>query len=762
MKDPLTTSLYNVQEINESNNQITETLTQPTQIQQTIDDLNKIHIHEVKLVDGGSQTDPLDDETAKQIFINGQAAHRNKTAEVREEPRITIQEIIPEIKEIPITGPPKREINLKIHSQQLDDSIELKSLNKVDPTENKDLDLGDAESDSSEISEIYHHPPPVLKIGDQLLFLKKGELVPSADVSTPLPVITIIGAEGLQRGTEDSAESHDVNSQVQEPQTVILNSLQENETESTSVFPSSNIISLLKTKLTIDTTTPSVLSTIEDFPINITDLESEISDSPLSNEKLNDTVATEDTINKTNAENTTTATEELNLQVLAADVNETDLDVSTVGALSEDNSVSDPTENLGTDDSASAYSETITIYERLQSSSSSTPVEEELFNVTESSSFESTPKYESVSEVAKLRQEEEVLIDQNPEYPPIPDIMSPQHVFEMPEHLDTEVMPTNSDNLLINTSSTVANEVETTTPNFIQLNETVTTSHPLINGRAALPPALLDISAPSDHLSDSLTEESQEIQSIILNHDGNITINTTDFLTEVTPTEVDRSKETMEESVSVESDEMVTEANKQASVMLSVEDASVETTHKLDTTDLVENITGLQRNVKEIDHNVTLFSTVTPVLRDDVELIDPKVSITDLKTKENSTITKDNRKTWLNENDNEAEDIFSQLNKELKSTPAHIKHKAGDADSEAEAIFRELLEEATSSTLSPDNNSKNEKSTSNDKESVLLQRVSEAISKFQGKESKESLDTSILGILKDFFSSQYKYYTTKK
>lgn len=52
-----------------------------------------------------------------------------------------------------------------------------------------------------------NQPPPVLRIGDQLLFLKVGDLVPEhAAGSTQSPIFTVIGAEGLQRVVEDPEE----------------------------------------------------------------------------------------------------------------------------------------------------------------------------------------------------------------------------------------------------------------------------------------------------------------------------------------------------------------------------------------------------------------------------------------------------------------------------------------------------------------------------------------------------------------------------
>ncbi|KAG5892713.1 hypothetical protein JTB14_002838 [Gonioctena quinquepunctata] len=91
-------------------------------------------------------------------------------------PKITIQEIIPERKEIPITAPPR-----------------------VITEPQGTLIIEEAE-------DFLNHSTNC----DKLLFLKKGEFVSEKDTSTPNSVITIIGAEGLQRGFEDSGEVHEV------------------------------------------------------------------------------------------------------------------------------------------------------------------------------------------------------------------------------------------------------------------------------------------------------------------------------------------------------------------------------------------------------------------------------------------------------------------------------------------------------------------------------------------------------------------------
>lgn len=119
-------------------------------------------------------------------------------------PRITIQEIVPERKEIPVTAPPKNLL------PDLQGTLLIEEAIPTSENTSNDLNI-DADPESSEVSEVFQHPPPVLRIGDKLLFLKKGELIPEKDTSSPHTVITIIGAEGLQRGgVEDSLEVHEV------------------------------------------------------------------------------------------------------------------------------------------------------------------------------------------------------------------------------------------------------------------------------------------------------------------------------------------------------------------------------------------------------------------------------------------------------------------------------------------------------------------------------------------------------------------------
>lgn len=122
-------------------------------------------------------------------------------------PQITIQEVIPSRTEYKITSPPQKDVPPRSVSASSLNVVTFKSQDQTVSTANpiklladSSNELSDVESYASEKTEVYDHPPPVLRIGDQLLFIKQGQLVPEKDASTPTPVITLIGAEGLQIG----------------------------------------------------------------------------------------------------------------------------------------------------------------------------------------------------------------------------------------------------------------------------------------------------------------------------------------------------------------------------------------------------------------------------------------------------------------------------------------------------------------------------------------------------------------------------------
>ncbi|XP_066253040.1 mucin-4 [Euwallacea similis] len=168
----------------QDSNNTTEPLAQPT-LSTFPEDSNKV-------------PDTSDLVTVAPSFQEGPAKEENLHH------RITIQEIIPERKEIPVTAPPKIFISEPQGTLLIEEALPT-SENSVN-----DLNI-DSEPESSEVSEVFQHPPPVLRVGDKLLILKKGGVLSENDTTTPDSVITIIGAEGLQRGgVEESLEVHEV------------------------------------------------------------------------------------------------------------------------------------------------------------------------------------------------------------------------------------------------------------------------------------------------------------------------------------------------------------------------------------------------------------------------------------------------------------------------------------------------------------------------------------------------------------------------
>lgn len=104
-----------------------------------------------------------------------------------------------------MTAPPKILISEPQGTLVIEEAI------STSENSSNDLNIDDSEPESSELSEVFHHPPPVLRVGDKLLILKKGGVLQENNTTTTDSVITIIGAEGLQRGgVEESLEVHEV------------------------------------------------------------------------------------------------------------------------------------------------------------------------------------------------------------------------------------------------------------------------------------------------------------------------------------------------------------------------------------------------------------------------------------------------------------------------------------------------------------------------------------------------------------------------
>lgn len=85
--------------------------------------------------------------------------------------------------------PPKREINFATNYNS-------------EETEPKEKRLLDSKEELSTAG--YEHPPSVIKVGNSVIILDKGEIKSGQDLSsTPSPIIHVIGAEGLQIGGVD-------------------------------------------------------------------------------------------------------------------------------------------------------------------------------------------------------------------------------------------------------------------------------------------------------------------------------------------------------------------------------------------------------------------------------------------------------------------------------------------------------------------------------------------------------------------------------
>lgn len=634
---------------------------------------------------------------------------------VDDQPKITIQEIIPEIKEIPMTEPPK--INEKEEvkkSDRKDDDVELKlSDTMTEIKEENDIVTFDVESDSSEISEIYHHPPPVLRIGDKLLFLKKGELVPEKDTSTPASVITIIGAEGLQRGFEDSAEAPENTENGTKTPSIPFET--STTTENLNVIP-----------LQLVTSTENVVKV---------------------------TTSTE------NVQKVTTSTEN------ALNAQETETEVATTENVAT--TTLEPITSSTSDDVLSTtqiYVTTEEIENRTESLENDTLVNTEENLTTETNVVEISP-----IALDEIKEEPTIIEDENPAYPPIPEIMVPQVVEDVPEQeedepkitiilhpepnvSDSKILP---DVLEIRNNHTIPANV--THPEWLK-NESFTNPNNLMNLRAALPEHILKERVDSD------IESTEKIASTT----EEISLTTTDIAstttTESTTIESQKqvvlladepksneSKETIE--VTEESGEVTTKKNSHASLM-SNENASI---------DIIDNESPEDPEMEEDDKTEVksvelkdgkVNENISPKMAADVEMFDPT---TIKRSYDVETIAPSPEKIVEKRENSMDSQIFQQLNQELKANEGGDDKAKEDDAKQAEEIFKELLDETNTTPKIKTTESQSEHST--DKDANALQRVSDAISRLQLRDTKQGLDySSLFGILRNFFTSQYRSY----
>lgn len=615
-----------------------------------------------------------------------------QTKEKSEEtvPEITIREIIPEVKEIPITGPPKREIILT----NIDDNIH-------------NNDLLDSDTESSEILESYQ-PPPVLRIGDKLLFLKKGEFVPEKDVSTPSPVITIIGAEGLQRGFEESLENHEF----------VIN---ENLDKNNSASDDDDVVG-----------SESVIIEEKILPTKETNPKREINVRPKNTAPTKEHTSTKATLTDDN--------------LTSIDIDNTTIDIA----------VEIPTlpASFVEDASPSTNSELLKEY---------TTTESYILSLTESRLPTTKESFKEVEEY-----------HENPEYPPIPDAMNSPNNEEHTEHLEqikqfpeavTITPKILQDILAIRSNKTIINA---TNSEWLKSHKVVG----LMNEAAILDDEILKQVAPSDYefTTEETTEKTsqlekktepdsveeniarlvakystltQAVEKLKISTKPATTENNAKIVTTISGISSEaeaRSTETLE-NTSPESMESTTPGDNPESVS-STENASVLSKSNSSTTtpkpQLSTTIPTKTSNKFDLKDMVEMLPENPPV-----KTIPKDISVIEASSTPQLHENKIKKRT-----NDDPDDIFKELNQELDilENPDKFAKNPDDEKEEAEQIFKELLEEV---------DGKRKLDQANDNPG--LQKVNNVIAKYKLKDSKQSLDTSLLGILREFINSQIKY-----
>ncbi|CAH0555492.1 unnamed protein product [Brassicogethes aeneus] len=584
------------------------------------------------------------------------------------QPKITIQEIIPEIKEIPITASPRVEESLQTQGQLI--------IEETNKDETNDLVVTDSEPDSSEITEVFQQPPPVLRIGDKLLFLKKGEFIPEKDTSTPTSVITIIGAEGLQRGFEESAESHDYLEHKE-------NITETNDLE-LKTSESSHILSLVKRK------------------------------------------------NK-NGEATTTAAPISTTEAVLNISEEVSLESSTTTV---SYNMTESTENTTTETSVTSdLPETLT-------------TSEQPLNLTTEVKPSTTEKLE------------------NPEYPPIPDIMITQEETAHPDDT-SQRFDNNNENDSTNSTTDIEEPIMDMKilPEVLEvrnnktLPENTTHSEWLKNESVSIMAAIteipvINITETTDKSVDFTISKTDDITTEKLDATTVKSVETFTTLTESSTN--DRSVETIEESTE-ESGEHTTEKMKTSPIKYSNEDISLEG-ENMEIKDMMkENKDVAEGSVESSTINIAddvefigeiqKIDDFKPIVNKDVEVITFKVTIE--STTRPEELPKPEKSIGKRENsaEEQADEVFKQLDLELNAENTERILTREQEQREADEIFKDLLEEtSTPKTLAAEGRNK---------DSDTLQRVSDALARLtlRGKQP----DSNILGILTNFFSSQYRY-----
>lgn len=695
---------------------------------------------------------------------------------------------MPEIKEIPMTERPKPEANAD-SQEQLASTEDINQSgepqNGTNVKEENDVVTFDVDVESSEISEIYHHPPPpVLRIGDKLLFLKKGELVPEKDTSTPAAVITIIGAEGLQRGFEDSGEVHETHLKETDKQKEATDSPDSVPSESTHIF---SLVKLNKKSEAEKTATEAVTEGLHVVPLE--KAADDVDDTSIPQNSTITTTTEKSPVTEVTAENAGTIAPDLSATTEKVE------SLSTITTLLETTTeeIEIKTESLENDTLVNSCENLTTEVNIMEISSTAAPI------------------------LAEENKDEPVVLEENPAYPPIPDIMVPEEPEEPIDHVEQEsalIKNVTKEDMQTTTITPVAKIL----PEVLEIRNNLTlplnishsewlkeeakndTAGSLINLDAALPDAIIKEAVASDfdgvtasyHDNEESTtaiaekpvaqvtaidEQNPEATTIFgsIVDQSVLPQNPVVLLADEPKTSndgivgllnEDKSRESIE-VISQDSGEATTKPTKHESLM-SNENASVDLatndSPEQSGADILEIHPEDSESSKESENKSLKLNDVPKTngkvvqKEADVEMFDP-VSLSQASSTGSSNKHKEEAggpaKAVEKRENSMDQQIFQQLDEELKSANTERIQSKEQEEKEAEEIFKQLLEEVT-----PTQKSQTTKTAlpaqGRNKDTEALQRVSNALSMFQ--RDKSSLDTSILGILRDFFTSQYRSY----
>lgn len=758
-------------------------------------------------------------------------------------PKITIQEVIPERPEYQITSAPK-DMTTKVPIKIIEDTSN---------------ELLDTQSYASEKTEVYDNPPPVLRVGEQLLFFKQGQLVSEKDVSTPSPVITIIGAEGLQIGVgSEEIIEHDLlanpeqstvspspkkiedNPQSYETTTKIVSSEEVTTKETVTVEVNKESKEELTTVHTLETVEdveakPKSLkpikrdqsalwdkSTTEGYKIDL------ISISPVA-----ETTTTKDSLEDSSSLDSAEYIPEKNPYYPPIPDEITREDNEEKESIKENVSTKAPTtlatvfttqqnKVLTTQSPLSKQEDKEEIKPEQKAKKGSKNPEIEMQNDEPSSDYSESSSKEDVLDTKKhikLGSKEEETVKESNEKPvktgiqlKDPEISSSEETSSDEEKWEQKEQPVPDNPKIIQDVlvGVINNKTQVNKTEWLKKEEDKGVSVkeetkpliiPLINEKAALPESLLRQPAPSDRnneKTDVNAEEKEEVETTTVKTDAKIEsleenkkkedIITKDDVIKITK-DAPKSRETLELSEESGSKEFTT--NKDHVSIMANDDASVESTKadssQMDTSELVETVPGFEqtttkaKTVEEESSEESKEEEMKNNPKTEVENVDLTTEIThkqkDVKIDEKHK--RDVVKKVLKDTfDNPKENIRTELvddapekvlenlehKKELEEEAASHSKESESRESKETTETRDETTEKFDSEIKiedefGDNPTKSHKKSTKEKSEEVIQRIG-SVAKL--RESTENLDTSLIGIFREFISKNQLRYADMK